>query len=131
LQLLQQQLFLFISDGNSSFNDHFNRYHVQNALNNTPEASTTTFITLVDGRTSLDMLHVTTATIAGGDSLSFLRIPITQNPQHLSVKYHAFKSQANGSTSTTAERAASATATISVNYVEDIWPGSVCSGRGK
>jgi hypothetical protein len=120
----------FISDGNSSFNDHFNRYHVQNALNNTPEASTTTFITLVEGRTSLDMLHVTTATIAGGDSLSFLRIPITQNPQHLSVKYHAFKSQANGSTSTTAERAASATATISVNYVEDIWPGSVCSGVG-
>jgi hypothetical protein len=120
----------FLSDGNSSFNDHFNRYHVQNALNNTPEASTTTFVTLVEGRTSLDMLHVTTATIAGGDSLSFLRIPITQNPQHLSVKYHAFKSQANGSTSTTAERSASSTATISVDYVPNIWPGSVCSGLG-
>jgi hypothetical protein len=121
----------FISGENASFNDYFDRYYDQNRLNNTAEAETTTFTPLVEGRTSLDMLHVTTATIAGGESLSFLRIPITTQPQHLTIKYHAFKSQESGTTSTVMTSAVAAgSSTIVVAYVENIWPGSICTGIG-
>jgi hypothetical protein len=121
----------FISGENSSFNDYFDRHYVQNRLNNTAEAETTTFTPLVEGRTSLDMLHVTTATIAGGESLSFLRIPMTTQPQHLSIKYHAFKIQEAGTTSTvTTAAVAAGSSTIVVSYIENIWPGSICTGLG-
>jgi hypothetical protein len=120
----------FLSGNNSSFNDYFNRNFVQNRLNNTAASTTTTFNQLVEGRTSLDMLHVTTATIAGGESLSFLRIPMTANPQHLSIKYHAFKPQAAGTTSTVITDAVPSGNTIVVSYVENIWPGSICTGIG-
>ncbi len=121
----------FISGENASFNDYFDRYHAQNSLNNTPEAEITTFTPLVEGRTSLDMLHVTTATISGGQSLTFLRIPMTSEPQHLNIKYHAFKAQPPGTTSTvTTEAAAAGSSTITVSYIENVWPGSMCSGVG-
>jgi hypothetical protein len=121
----------FISGENASFNDYFDRYHDQNRLNNTAEAETTKFTPMVTGRTSLDMLHVTTATIAGGESLSFLRIPVTEQPQHLTVKYHAFKVQESRTTSTvTIDAIDAGSSTIVVSYVENIWPGSICTGEG-
>jgi len=119
----------FISGENASFNDYFDRYYAQNRLNNTIAASTTTFTPLVEGRTSLDMLHVTTATLVPGVPTTFLRIPITGIAQHLTIKYHAFK-PTTLSTTTTVTAEAINTRLISVASTSGIYVGSDCVGAG-
>jgi hypothetical protein len=119
----------FISGENASFNDYFDRYYDQNNLNNTPEAATTMFTPLVEGRTSLDMLHVTTATLVPGVPTTFLRIPITGIAQHLTIKYHAFK-PTSLTTSTTVTAEAIDTELISVASTSGIYVGSDCVGPG-
>ena len=89
----------FLSDQNSSVNDHFRRALVHKQYINTP--TTTYYRPLVDGRTTLDEVFVTTATIyPGNTATTFLRLPITGNSQHLSVKYSAFRQNAGESTAT-------------------------------
>ena len=119
----------FVSGENSSFNDYFNRYYVQNRLNNTTESTSTMFTPLVEGRTSLDMLHVTTATLVPGVPTTFLRIPITGIAQHLTIKYHAFK-PTTLATSTTVTVEANNTQLISVASTSGIYVGSDCVGVG-
>jgi hypothetical protein len=119
----------FVSGENASFNDYFDRYYVQNRLNNTAESTSTMFTPLVEGRTSLDMLHVTTATLVPGVPTTFLRIPITGIAQHLTIKYHAFK-PTTLATSTTVTVEANNTQLISVASTSGIYVGSDCVGVG-
>lgn len=89
----------FLSDQNSSVNDHFRRALVHKQYINTP--LTTYYRPLVDGRTTLDEVFVTTATIyPGNTATTFLRLPITGNSQHLGIKYSAFRQNAGESTAT-------------------------------
>ena len=89
----------FLSDQNSSVNDHFRRALVHKQYINT--SLTTYYRPLVDGRTTLDEVFVTTATIYPGNTATvFLRLPVTGNSQHLNVKYSAFKQNAGASTGT-------------------------------
>lgn len=89
----------FLSDQNSSVNDHFRRALVHKNYINTP--TPVYYKPLVNGRTTLDEVFVTTATIYPGNTATvFLRLPITGNSQHLNIKYSAFKQNAGASTGT-------------------------------
>jgi hypothetical protein len=74
----------FETRGNSSVNDYFGRerFHNQNF------GSTYTYYPLIDGRTTIDLNSVSTATLAAFTSTTIMRLPITGNAQFLSLKYN-------------------------------------------
>ena len=70
--------------GNASVNDYFGRerFHNQNF------GSTYTYYPLIDGRSTIDLNSVSTATLAAFTSTTIMRLPITGNAQFLSLKYN-------------------------------------------
>jgi hypothetical protein len=123
----------FVSDGNSSINDQFDRFRDQNALNNTPGSAITAFNPLVLGRTTIDDFSVSTATIVGGSGdVVFLRIPVTDYPQHLSIKYSAFGTQPSETivTVSTSTPTIDAGDIIWISNTASIFEGSVVEGDG-
>jgi hypothetical protein len=74
----------FETRGNSSVNDYFGREH----FHNRNFGSTYTYYPLIDGRTTIDLNSVSTATLAAFTSTTIMRLPITGNAQFLSLKYN-------------------------------------------
>jgi hypothetical protein len=84
----------FATSGNASVNDYFGRYQYHNTKLGTIPDSTSTYYPLIDGRATIDLNSVSTATLApapGVDTLwsitPIMRLPITDNEQHLIIKY--------------------------------------------
>jgi hypothetical protein len=77
----------FLSDGNSSVDDYFDRYHFQSLR----RLSTLTYNPLIDGRASIDSSYVSTATLTAGLGTPIVRVPITGYTQQLHIKYNIVK----------------------------------------
>ena len=84
----------FATSGNASVNDYFGRYQYHNTKLGTIPDSTSTYYPLIDGRATIDLNSVSTATLTsapGVDTLfsitPIMRLPITGNEQHLMIKY--------------------------------------------
>ena len=80
----------FVTKGNASVNDYFGRYQ----YHNTVASTASTFFPLIDGKATIDPNSGSTATLAAlpwGDtqftSTPIMRLPITGQAQHLSIKY--------------------------------------------
>jgi hypothetical protein len=74
----------FATPGNASVNDYFGREY----FHNRNFGSTYTYHPLIDGRTTIDLNSVSTATLTAFTSTTIMRLPITGNAQYLSLKYN-------------------------------------------
>jgi hypothetical protein len=118
----------FLSENNSSINDHFDRFQHQNSSNvmNSEAGSSTYFLSLIDGRSTIDNFYVSTQQInTGTPGTSFLRLPITNYSQHLNIKYSAFRPDAGFITATVITVGGT---DVSVIEVED--DSSISAGYG-
>jgi hypothetical protein len=81
----------FATPGNASVNDYFDRqrYHDANF------GSTATYYPLIDGRATIDLNSVSTATLAANTSTTIMRLPITGNAQYLEIKYQCIGTDIN------------------------------------
>jgi hypothetical protein len=82
----------FATAGNASVNDYFGRQQYHNL--NLAATTATTYYPLIDGKSTIDVNAVTTATLVAGPSInhawaetSIMRLPITGNEQNLTIKY--------------------------------------------
>ena len=74
----------FVTDGNASVNDYFGREFFQNAN----FGSTYTYYPLIEGRATIDLNSVSTATLIANTSTTIMRLPITGQAQYLNLKYN-------------------------------------------
>jgi hypothetical protein len=74
----------FATPGNASVNDYFDRQRYHNAN----FGSTATYFPLIDGRATIDLNSVSTATLVANTSTTIMRLPITGNAQFLTLKYN-------------------------------------------
>jgi hypothetical protein len=74
----------FATPGNASVNDYFDRQRYHNANFGSPVA----YLPLIDGRATIDLNSVSTATLVANTSTTIMRLPITGNAQYLSLKYN-------------------------------------------
>jgi hypothetical protein len=81
----------FATPGNASVNNYFGREKFHNQYKGT--TSTYTYYPLIDGRATIDLNSVTTATAAAFTSTSIMRLPITGDSQYLQLKYTAASAQ--------------------------------------
>ena len=72
----------FLSKGNSTVNDYFDRQDFQDQ-----HGGTYTYNPLVSGRTAIDASFAGTATVISGGSQTLMRLPITGTAQYLTLKY--------------------------------------------
>jgi hypothetical protein len=123
----------FLSENNSSINDHFDRLQYQNSTDiiNAPASASTYFLPLIDGRSTIDNFYVSTKEInPGSTGTTFLRLPITDYSQHLNIKYSAFRPDAGLITATVITVGGSSTSTIQVADYELIIEGYGIQGIG-
>jgi hypothetical protein len=81
----------FATPGNASVNDYFGREKFHNQYKGT--TSTYTYYPLIDGRATIDLNSVTTATAAALSDTPIMRLPITGNAQYLQLKYTAISAE--------------------------------------
>ena len=72
----------FLSKGNASVNDYFDRQNWQDQ-----NGGTYTYNPLINGRAILERSEISTVEVATGNSEVIMRLPITEHPQHLTIKY--------------------------------------------
>ena len=77
----------FITDGNVTVNDWFDRQEWQNSNLTTAHL----YNPLVDGRAAIDSVGVTSVNLPTGVQTTILRLPITGYAQHLIIKYNLFE----------------------------------------
>jgi hypothetical protein len=83
----------FATPGNASVNNYFGREKFHNLKLGTSPDSTSTYYPLIDGRATIDLNSVTTATASAFTSTSIMRLPITGNAQYLQLKYTAMSAE--------------------------------------
>jgi hypothetical protein len=83
----------FATPGNASVNDYFGRVQFHNLKLGTPADSTSTYYPLIDGKATIDLNSVTTATGAAFADTPIMRLPITGNSQYLQLKYAAISAE--------------------------------------
>ena len=81
----------FVTAGNSSINDYFERQTVHN--NNFDGQFK--YFPLIEGRATIDLNSVSTATLLANTSTTIMRLPITGNAQYLNIKYQAVGTNVN------------------------------------
>jgi hypothetical protein len=81
----------FATPGNASVNDYFGREKFHNQYKGT--TSTYTYYPLIDGRATIDLNSVTTATALAFADTPIMRLPITGNSQYLQLKYTAMSTE--------------------------------------
>jgi hypothetical protein len=77
----------FLTDGNISVNDWFDRQEYQNQHITTAQP----YFPLIEGRATIDNGAVSTATLTNGVSVPITRLPITGFSQQLIIKYSLFE----------------------------------------
>ena len=123
----------FLSQHNSSINDHFDRLQFQNSdeVINADASTTTYFLSLVGGRATIDNFYVSTQVIStGSNGTTFLRFPITDYSQHLNVKYSAFRPDAGLITATIVTVGGTNVTTITITDAGAAQPGYGIQGTG-
>ena len=90
----------FATPGNASVNDYFGRQTFHNAA--MLISSTATYYPLIDGRATIDLNSVSTATLTAAPGIDtafsitpIMRLPITGTAQHLTIKYQCVGSGIN------------------------------------
>jgi hypothetical protein len=83
----------FATPGNASVNNYFGREKFHNLKLGTPADSTSTYYPLIDGRATIDLNSVTTATATAFADTPIMRLPITGNAQYLQLKYTAISAE--------------------------------------
>ena len=83
----------FVTSGNASVNNYFGREKFHNSKLGTPANSTSTYHPLIDGRATVDLNSVTTATALAFADTPTMRLPITGNSQYLQLKYTAISTE--------------------------------------
>ena len=83
----------FATPGNSSVNNYFGREKFHNLKLGTPADATSTYYPLIDGRATIDLNSVTTATATAFADTPIMRLPITGNAQYLQLKYTAISAE--------------------------------------
>jgi len=83
----------FIPNNNISRNDYFYRYDYELT---TVDATTSTFVQLVEGNTAIESDVVRTTRVAANTSATAMLLPITGNPQYVTVKYHMYNFASGG-----------------------------------
>ncbi len=83
----------FATPGNASVNNYFGREKFHNLKLGTPADSTSTYYPLIDGRATIDLNSVTTATATAFANTPIMRLPITGNAQYLQLKYTAISAE--------------------------------------
>jgi len=73
----------FVTSGNASINDYFERQ----TYNNKNFNGNFNYYPLVEGKATIDLLSVTTATLLANTSTTIMRLPITGDAQYLNIKY--------------------------------------------
>ena len=81
----------FATPGNASVNDYFGREKFHNQYKGT--TSTYTYYPLIDGRATIDLNSVTTATASAFANTAIMRLPITGYAQYLQLKYTAISAE--------------------------------------
>lgn len=74
----------FATAGNASVNDYFGRAQFQNEN----FGSTNSYYPLIEGKSTIDLNSVSTATLFANTSTTVMRLPITGNAQYLNLKYN-------------------------------------------
>lgn len=72
----------FLSRGNSSINDYFDRQNIQDQY-----GGLITYNPLISGSAAIDSTYASTSSVAVDSSTPIMRLPITGNPQYLTIKY--------------------------------------------
>lgn len=83
----------FATPGNASVNNYFGREKFHNLKLGTSPDSTSTYYPLIDGRATIDLNSVTTATATAFADTPIMRLPITGNAQYLQLKYTAISAE--------------------------------------
>ena len=83
----------FATPGNASVNNYFGREKFHNLKLGDPADSTSTYYPLIDGRATIDLNSVTTATAIAFADTPIMRLPITGNSQYLQLKYTAISAE--------------------------------------
>jgi hypothetical protein len=83
----------FATPGNASVNNYFGREKFHNLRLGTAPDSTSTYYPLIDGRATIDLNSVTTATASAFADTPIMRLPITGNAQYLQLKYTAVSAE--------------------------------------
>ena len=78
----------FATKGNASVNDYFGREFFQNSNFGT----TNSYYPLIEGRATIDLNSVSTATLFANTSTTIMRLPITGDAQYLNLKYTCISS---------------------------------------
>ena len=94
----------FVAKGNASVNDTFGRQQYHDKKLGTSPTSTSTYYPLIDGKATIDPNSASTATLAAlawvdtaFTATPIMRLPITGNAQHLSIKYQCVGTNINKS----------------------------------
>ena len=83
----------FVTSGNASVNNYFGREKFHNSKLGTPADIWSTYYPLIDGRATIDLNSVTTATALAFADTPIMRLPITGNSQYLQLKYTAISTE--------------------------------------
>lgn len=75
----------FLSHGNASVNDYFDRQHWQDQ-----NGGLYTYNPLINGRAVLEKSEITTTIANAGSAVIIMRLPITTHPQHITIKYSCY-----------------------------------------
>ncbi len=75
----------FLTKGNTSINDYFDRQHWQDQ-----NGGFTTFNPIITGRAVLSRTEMSTATVDSASSAVIMRLPITGHQQYLTIKYSCY-----------------------------------------
>ena len=78
----------FLTDGNVSTNDWFDRQEYQNQNSETPLL----YLPLINGRAAIDSVEVNSTVLTNNSWVTIARLPITGYSQQLVIKYNLFES---------------------------------------